>query len=86
MVFGNGWRSDGGDVDVVGFEVFGESQGGLGGMNEDGDDWGVYERVYGGGLQAELIEYISELLAALVELGALLIHRGKRCDGSLGMD
>ena len=24
VVFGDGWWSDGGDVDVVGFEVFGE--------------------------------------------------------------
>ncbi len=86
VVFGDGWWSDGGDVDVVGFEVFRESQGGLGGVNEDGDDRRLYKGVVVEGLKTEAFEYGLELSAALVEFVSFVVHRGQAGDGVLGLE
>ncbi len=86
VVFGDGWRADGGDVDVVGFEVFRESQGGLGGVNEDGDDRRLYKGVVSEGLKTEAFENGLELSAALVEFVSFVVHRGQAGDGVLGLE
>lgn len=39
-----------------------------------------------GGVKPESMEQSAELLGTLIEMGALLIHRGKPRDGSLGLE